>query len=50
MKKEVARVLVWDINNHCAPLWVKDFTDGEKAYQYMLKYNREGYDCELGSL
>lgn len=50
MKKNVARVLVWDINNHRAPQWIKDFDNFDDAGEYMLKMNREGWDAELGSL
>lgn len=50
IKKNVARVIVWDMNKHRVPLWIKDFTDFEKAGEYMERYNEEGYDCELGGL
>jgi hypothetical protein len=50
IEKNVARVVVWDLANHRAPLWIKDFSNFEEAGEYMLRYNEEGYDCELGGL
>jgi hypothetical protein len=49
-RKNVARVVVWGMDNHRAPLWIKDFADFEEAGEYMERYNEEGYDCELGCL